>query len=610
MLYTSNKSVSSNNTAPTMSSPTNYSSKTRKGLIGSDHSEADGTDDLSIGSTSDHQSTTGSIKPIKRKKSTSKPVKSKSSTANNNKNSSNNDDGGSPRRRSTSSRARKKNPQEKSKRRSSKIVAATDSSVNDDGDDDNDPNDDNNTSGGYNLNDEKTDDDGGRRSELGRSVFKSGRKLFDKAVRAVSPGRLSRSQRSKSPDGLSKVTSGMRSNSIRDRSKSPGRTKSRRKRSKSPGALKKRSESPGRHKNRAQGSERQKKRPQRRPSAVIDDDDDGKNMLGAMLDKDAESQPRRRGSRSIASEPVRKPQRQKSNEGLPQRKQRSVKIRPSGDGGGKTRRPTKSKSADAHTILGATNELSEDSSDDEDEEVSLASSSQGRDEMPSKPRRTSPPYKEEKTAKERSYSNMGDELARHKVRRNKSNPNPSPSPSQDLTAEEGDEGGGKPRVARRAESMMLHREAGRRNKQSSLMDLVQYKEEEIHSTSYFASNHVLINRERMKRGLKPLSRNIAMDDLARKSAQAMAASKGLNPLQTTYVGNVLRGESIRTIHRSTMLQKQGRERYNLLNPFFEDFGVGTCKGDDGMLYMCQLFSERLQLALTDTASEQNETKPS
>jgi hypothetical protein len=30
--------------------------------------------------------------------------------------------------------------------------------------------------------------------------------------------------------------------------------------------------------------------------------------------------------------------------------------------------------------------------------------------------------------------------------------------------------------------------------------------------------------------------------------------------------------------------------------------VGTCKGSDGMLYMCQLFSERLELALTDTTS--------
>ena len=164
-------------------------------------------------------------------------------------------------------------------------------------------------------------------------------------------------------------------------------------------------------------------------------------------------------------------------------------------------------------------------------------------------------------------------------------------------AEEDDEDKFPPR---RAASMMLSREKGRRGKSNSLADLVQYKEEEIHSTSYFASNHVLVNRERMKRGLRPLTRNIAMDDLARKSAEAMAESNGLNALPTTYVGNVLRGESIRAIHRSTMLQKQGRERANILNPYFQDFGVGTCKGSDGQLYMCQLFSERLELALTDT----------
>ena len=150
--------------------------------------------------------------------------------------------------------------------------------------------------------------------------------------------------------------------------------------------------------------------------------------------------------------------------------------------------------------------------------------------------------------------------------------------------------------------MLLHREMTRRGKSNSLMDLVQYKEEEIHSTSYFASNHVLINRERMKRGLRPLTRDIAMDDLARKSAQQMADSNGLNPLKTTYVGNVLRGESIRAIHRSIMQQKQGRERANLLNPYYQDFGVGTAKGSDGQLYMCQLFSERLELALTDTTT--------
>jgi uncharacterized protein YkwD len=153
----------------------------------------------------------------------------------------------------------------------------------------------------------------------------------------------------------------------------------------------------------------------------------------------------------------------------------------------------------------------------------------------------------------------------------------------------------------RAQSMMSNREETRRGKQNSLANLINYSEEEIHSTSYFASNHVLVNRERMKRGLRPLTRNIAMDDLAREHSQNMADHSGVTPIQTTYVGNVLRGESIRSIHRATMQQKDGRERYNLLNPFYQDFGVGTAKGEDGMLYVCQLFSERLELSCTNVA---------
>ena len=152
----------------------------------------------------------------------------------------------------------------------------------------------------------------------------------------------------------------------------------------------------------------------------------------------------------------------------------------------------------------------------------------------------------------------------------------------------------------RAHSMMLQREAGRRGKSNSLANLVEYKEEDLPSTSYFASNHVLVNRERMKRGLRPLTRNLKMDELAREHAQKMADSAGVTPIQTTFVGNVLRGESIRSIHKATMLSSEGRERHNLLNPYFQDFGVGTAKGKDGMLYMCQLFSERIERTCRDT----------
>jgi uncharacterized protein YkwD len=153
----------------------------------------------------------------------------------------------------------------------------------------------------------------------------------------------------------------------------------------------------------------------------------------------------------------------------------------------------------------------------------------------------------------------------------------------------------------RGQSMMLQRDTTRRaGKTNSLQNLVEYTEEELPSTSYFASNHILINRERMKRGLRPLSRNSTMDELARDHADKMATSKGCSPIQTTFVGNVCRGESIRSIHRITMQHKDGRERYNILNPYFQDFGVGTSKGDDGMLYMCQLFSERIELTCMDT----------
>jgi len=574
---------------------------------------------------------------------------------------------------------------EKPKRKDCRSVASTHSKSNEK----NLSSENDETFGEDTLNDQK-------RIDPGKSVRNSAKKLLDRAVRAASPGRL---RRATSPGRLrrssSKIKSSMRSltNNIRPRSISPdnsdtklttkntskspkqrpkspgrlkkrieressgGRTKSRpKKRPESPGALKKRSESPG----------RLKKRVTRKPSTPhLNDNNKSSKSLGAMLEKDAATKSKRRESRSVASAPMKKPQRQKSNDGLPQQK---VQLE----------------------------EAVEDDNYDDDieEESSIESTHNTRDEMPSKPRRlsteeSSPPGDTGTLTKEESYSNMKNELTRHKIRRNKcmatssspannnvalkkeesysnmkneltrhkirrnkcmatssspANNNvalkkeesysnmknelarqkitrnksmmASPSPtynSADMVKKDTADVDKFDELARykirRNKSMGVHRE-GRDKGSTSPADLVQYTEEEIHSTSYFASNHVLINRERMKRGLKPYTRNIAMDDVARKSALAMAESNGLNPLPATYVGNVLRGESIRSIHRSTMLQKQGRERENLLNPYFQDFGVGTAKGEDGMLYMCQLFSERLELALTDTVSEQNEPKSS
>ena len=620
----------STNSASSASDKSDIEASLKKHLtISDDNEEIDYLDSLSLGSSNNNNNKT-STKSYSRKKDgggISKSSKRRSSTT-------------TATATSTSTRGRKKDASngslEKPKRRDSRSVTSAPPEVIDE------------DYGEYTLN-----DDGAPKTALNsanKSMRKSAKKLFDKAVRAASPGRLRR-HRSKSP-GASKIRNTIKHRAAnssptgstddstsfqtladdsptrsttkqQQRPKSPGRLKKRlnrenssrsaatatgkskrskspgklKKRSESPGRLKKRSESPGRLKKRAQSPGRLKKsstRAQRRPTLTTrpenngdgdDDDDDDENEngdsddnLGAMLDrKNAESKPKRGGgSRSVSSAPPvrRKPERQKSSDDMMSRKERSARIRSGGEGGTSSRPSLKSKSFDgASSLVQSHDDGDEDEDDDDDDD---------EDEI-------EVPLKEE-----HSYSDMNDELARYKVRRNKS------MDHKDHKEEVTDV------KTRRPESMMLNREVGRRGKQNSLKDLVQYKEEEIHSTSYFASNHVLINRERMKRGLRPLSRNTAMDVLARKSAEAMAESNGLNPLKTTYVGNVLRGETIRSIHRSTMLQKQGRERLNLLNPFFQDFGVGTCKGEDGMLYMCQLFSERLELALTDTVTEQQE----
>jgi uncharacterized protein YkwD len=401
--------------------------------------------------------------------------------------------------------------------------------------------------------------------ESGKSLMQSARKLIDKAARAASPGRLR--ARSKSPGPMKSRISSSTSSTTDNLTatppspKSPGRlkkkevsqeisgenaksTRSRKMRSKSPGKLKNRSESPGRLKKRSEspGSPGGLKKRSESPGALRKTARSRRRPENGDGDDSG-----RRGARSTSNGPLRKPERIRSHD----------------------RHKSKSK----------------------------------RDDNPMKPLRSASSNEEALEGdaplkQNESDSNMQDELNRYKVKRNKSMDAVTAHQSRKNTQQLDDDKERRP--PRRAESMMLSREMGRRSKSNSLSNLIQYKEEEIHSTSYFASNHVLINRERMKRGLRPLTRNIAMDELARKSAEAMATSCGLNALPTTYVGNVLRGESIRSIHRSTMLQKQGRERQNILNPYFQDFGVGTCKGDDGMLYMCQLFSERLELALTDT----------
>jgi uncharacterized protein YkwD len=292
---------------------------------------------------------------------------------------------------------------------------------------------------------------------------------------------------------------------------------------------------------------------------------DNTGMLGKLLEVSAGKKKKKVGSRSVASMPadVRAAAAHAKRSGVERSTSSRQSERPRREGAPTKPRRTKSSDGDGIAMV----EL------DDSERGGGGGASHDHDQA--------------KTKKEAPASD------RNPVRRHHSmTPTPTvtvPPPKREMPA------------PMRSASMMLNREATRRGgKGQSLANVTQeYSEEELPSTSYFASNHILVNRERMKRGLRPLNRNRAMDDLAREHAAKMASSSGKAPLATTFVGNVLRGASIRAIHRATMIERDGRERYNILNPYFQEFGVGTAKGHDGMLYMCQLFSESIALTCTD-----------
>jgi uncharacterized protein YkwD len=120
------------------------------------------------------------------------------------------------------------------------------------------------------------------------------------------------------------------------------------------------------------------------------------------------------------------------------------------------------------------------------------------------------------------------------------------------------------------------------------------------STDYYSSNHVLVNRERLLRGVAPLQRCRHLDDLATVHAQEMANRMDLfhsgtcadvqYRLKSRVVGeNVQCGPDIRSMHTTSMSMHGHTNRVNILSNQLNQFGMGTAKGEDGYLYMVQLF---------------------
>jgi hypothetical protein len=123
---------------------------------------------------------------------------------------------------------------------------------------------------------------------------------------------------------------------------------------------------------------------------------------------------------------------------------------------------------------------------------------------------------------------------------------------------------------------------------------------------YYANGHTMINRDRSLAKVPLLYRSRFLDALARLHAQGMAEKQSIShsvesleelreKLQSEEVGeNIQRGATIFQMHRSLMCERQSLSRRNIMSKKFNEFGIGTAKGEDGKLYMVQLFRQSQQ----------------
>lgn len=116
----------------------------------------------------------------------------------------------------------------------------------------------------------------------------------------------------------------------------------------------------------------------------------------------------------------------------------------------------------------------------------------------------------------------------------------------------------------------------------------------------FASNHVMVNRCRQIHGKELLTRSKFMDNIARTHALSMASqqlvfsmqdnSENQHPADQFGGENVHRGHTIQHIQDQIEYEPSCQiSLQNVLSDDFTEFGMGTARGVDGQLYMCQLF---------------------
>lgn len=147
----------------------------------------------------------------------------------------------------------------------------------------------------------------------------------------------------------------------------------------------------------------------------------------------------------------------------------------------------------------------------------------------------------------------------------------------------------------------------RRRKECSLMSIdveessaiACERSKKLPGTWYFSSNHIMINTERTKNNIHPLIRKSELDAAARWHAEAMALVDRVHHSDPQEMKNVIRkpcrrlgeniarGENIRAIHSRMM--ETPNDKANMLDARYIQFGMGTARGPNGDLFLCQLY---------------------
>mmetsp|Transcript_11421 Transcript_11421/g.12705 ORF Transcript_11421/g.12705 Transcript_11421/m.12705 type:complete len:245 (-) Transcript_11421:189-923(-) len=118
----------------------------------------------------------------------------------------------------------------------------------------------------------------------------------------------------------------------------------------------------------------------------------------------------------------------------------------------------------------------------------------------------------------------------------------------------------------------------------------------------FGGCHILINKERVKRGINPLCRERILDEISANHAKAMAMGKKLRHTSIAItmkrilssgpcglVGeNIGKGRNAQIILDRMMIHS-AEDRNNVLDRRYSAFGVGSYKSDCGTLYIVQIF---------------------